>query len=120
MKWKEDLAAAYDIVSKGSRNNGIVSAVNLQLVPAGGVTEEDDGGCFYENVGFDSQRGGGEVEGEVYDFPRPRGQDNLYINENFEEDIMPTYDTPRKKQEEDEEEEEEMEGIDCEYDVPKV
>ena len=35
VKWKEDLAAAYDIVSKGSRN-GIVSAVNLQLVPADG------------------------------------------------------------------------------------
>ena len=40
VKWKEDLAAAYDIVSKGSRN-GIVSAVNLQLVPADGQDYED-------------------------------------------------------------------------------
>ena len=39
VKWKEDLAAAYDIVSKGSRN-GIVSAVNLQLVPADGEDSE--------------------------------------------------------------------------------
>ena len=40
VKWKEDLAAAYDIVSKGSRN-GIVSAVNLQLVPADGEDSEN-------------------------------------------------------------------------------
>ena len=40
VKWKEDLAAAYDIVSKGSRN-GIVSAVNLQLVPADGEYSEN-------------------------------------------------------------------------------
>ena len=39
VKWKEDLAAAYDIVSKGSRN-GVVSAVNLQLVPADGEDSE--------------------------------------------------------------------------------
>ena len=40
VKWKEDLAAAYDIVSKGSRN-GIVSAVNLQLVPADGEDSDE-------------------------------------------------------------------------------
>ena len=40
VKWKEDLAAAYDIVSKGSRN-GIVSAVNLQIVPADGEDTDE-------------------------------------------------------------------------------
>ena len=92
VKWKEDLAAAYDIVSKGSRN-GIVSAVNLQLVPADGedskgslfcadnLVSGEEGGLFYENVGFESQQqqrlADQEpaiqphiVQQEVYDFPR--------------------------------------------------
>ena len=93
VKWKEDLAAAYDIVSKGSRN-GIVSAVNLQLVPADGEDTDDlitvltddfvpgeEGGLFYENVGFENQQQQRLaeqepaiqphiVQQEVYDFPR--------------------------------------------------
>ena len=54
-------------------------------------------------------------------FFRPRSQDNVYINENFDDDI-PTYDTPRKKQDykEEDEEEDELDCIECEYDIPKV
>ena len=55
-------------------------------------------------------------------FLRPRSQDNVYINENFDDDI-PTYDTPRKKQdykEEVDEEEDELDCIECDYDIPKV
>jgi len=36
VKWKEDLAAAYDIVAKGSKN-GLVSAVNMQIMPNKGA-----------------------------------------------------------------------------------
>ena len=121
MKWKEDLAAAYDIVTRG--NPGVVSAVNMGLVPGG----EEEGGCFYENVGFEGGPAAEEepaiephiVSQEVYDFPRPRSQDNLYINENFDDD-MPTYDTPRKKEDFMAQEEEELDMMECEYDIPRV
>ena len=90
---------------------------------------EEDGSCFYENVGFEGRPIGGQepdieahiVEQEVYDLPRPRATDNVYINENFDDD--PTmYDTPRRKGQEyeEEDEDEEMELMECEYDIPKV
>jgi hypothetical protein len=40
VKWKEDLAAAYDIVAKGSKN-GLVSAVNMQIMPNKGAKKCD-------------------------------------------------------------------------------
>jgi len=109
VKWKEDLAAAYDIVAKGSKN-GVVSAVNMQLMPSKQVKNVVADTSFYENVGFNDMEAHvmdhendntGDfdhyIESEgVYDFPRPRNADTIYFNENFEDDI-PTYDTPRKK-----------------------
>ena len=110
VKWKEDLAAAYDIVAKGSRG-GLVS----------GMTESS----FYENVGFNLRSSEpGEAEG-VYDFPRPRNVetlDTVYFNDNFDDD-NPTYDTPRRKENDDIIEfchDEDIDGSECDYDIPKI
>ena len=110
VKWKEDLAAAYDIVAKGSRG-GLVS----------GMTESS----FYENVGFNMRNSEpSETEG-VYDFPRPRNVetlDTVYFNDNFDDD-NPTYDTPRRKEDDDIIEfshDEDIEGSECDYDIPKM
>ena len=110
VKWKEDLAAAYDIVSKGSRG-GLVNP-----------TESS----FYENVGF-NLRNSEATEGEgVYDFPRPRTVETLdtdcvYFNDNFEDD-NPTYDTPRRKDDEIIEflHDEDIDDSEGDYDVPKM
>ena len=114
VKWKEDLAAAYDMLTKNSKH-GLVSAASSEP-------------SFYENVGFNvrseepdsAQQQLQDNEG-VYDFPRPRTVDAVYFNDNFE-DEGPTYDTPRKQDTEiirynDEDLNDTSEG---EYDVPKV
>jgi len=134
VKWKEDLAAAYDIVAKGSKN-GLVSAVNMQIMPNKGAKNAVADSSFYENIGFNDVEGSmmeheNENESEfdnfletegVYDFPRPRTTDTIYFNENFEDD-MPTYDTPRKKVDDTsfDNDEDEIDCIECEYDIPKV
>jgi len=133
VKWKEDLAAAYDIVAKGSKN-GLVSAVNMQIMPNNGAKNVvADTGSFYENIGFNDIEGSvieHENESEfdhflesegVYDFPRPRKADTIYFNENFEDDI-PTYDTPRKKVDDHgfDNDDDEIDCIECDYDIPKV
>ena len=133
VKWKEDLAAAYDIVAKGSKN-GLVSAVNMQIMPNKGAKNVvADTGSFYENIGFNDIEGAvieHENESEfdnflesegVYDFPRPRKADTIYFNENFEDDI-PTYDTPRKKVDDNgfDNDDDEIDCIECDYDIPKV
>ena len=134
VKWKEDLAAAYDIVAKGSKN-GLVSAVNIQIMPNKGAKNVIADTSFYENIGFNDVEGSvmeheNENESEfdhfleaegVYDFPRPRKADTIYFNENFEDDI-PTYDTPRKKVDDNSfiNDEDEIDCIECDYDIPKV
>jgi len=134
VKWKEDLAAAYDIVAKGSKN-GLVSAVNIQIMPNKGANNGVADTSFYENIGFNEVEAvvmENEIENEsefdqfleaegVYDFPRPRNQDTIYFNENFEDDI-PTYDTPRKKVDDNNfvNDEDEIDCIECDYDIPKV
>ena len=111
VKWKEDLAAAYDIVSKGSRG-GLINP-----------TESS----YYENVGFNLRNSEPtEAEG-VYDFPRPRNVESLerldtvYFNDNFEDD-NPTYDTPRRKDDEIIEflHDEDIEESEGDYDIPKM
>ena len=108
VKWKEDLAAAYDIVSKGSR---------------GGLVNPSES-SYYENVGFNLRNSEPtEAEG-VYDFPRPRNVESLdtvYFNDNFEDD-NPTYDTPRRKDDEIIEflHDEDIDDSEGDYDIPKI
>ena len=110
VKWKEDLAAAYDIVSKGSR---------------GGLINPSES-SYYENVGFNLRNSEPtEAEG-VYDFPRPRTVESLdtatvYFNDNFDDD-NPTYDTPRRKDDEIIEflHDEDIEDSEGDYDIPKM
>ena len=113
VKWKEDLAAAYDMLTKNSKH-GLVSAASSEP-------------SFYENVGFNVRSEEPDAAPQqlqdnegVYDFPRPRTVDAVYFNDNFE-DEGPTYDTPRKQQEIIHYNDEDLDGTsEGEYDVPKV
>ena len=111
VKWRDDLAAAYDMMTRAK--NGQLSA--------SAATEPS----FYENVGFNAQQrqqaeSSNDNEG-VYDFPRPRNVDTVYFNDNFE-DEGPTYDTPRKQDDviNYNQEDDELEDYECDYDIPKV
>ena len=106
VKWKEDLTAAYDIVTKGAKP-ALISAVNPQ------VNSLAESACFYENVDFTQQQSR-EPEEVIYNLPRPRNSDAIYFNENFDDEI-PTYDTPRRNSEEGG-----YEAEGGEYDVPVV
>ena len=107
VKWRDDLAAAYDMMTKAKNGQMSASARAEQ--------------SFYENVGFNAQRPAESIDNEgVYDFPRPRNNDTVYFNDNFE-DEGPTYDTPRRQDDviNYNPEDEELD-YECDYDIPKV
>ena len=83
VKWKEDLAAAYDMLTRNSKH-GLVSASSV-----GNVAAEAEQ-SFYENVGFNiasevAVASNNDSEG-VYDIPRPRNLDTLYFNDAFDDE----------------------------------
>ena len=85
MKWKEDLAAAYDMLTRNSKH-GLVSASSVGNVAAAAELEQS----FYENVGFNvasevAVASNNDSEG-VYDIPRPRNLDTLYFNDAFDDE----------------------------------
>ena len=134
VKWKEELAAAYDMVSSAKRRAApIVSAVNTS-VHRGQQQQQQEDVSFYENIGY-AEDGGrvvpttrdddidfGEDEDALqglYDYPRARAAEAIYINDTFD-DEMPAYDTPRKSQEDVYMNDEDIDCIECDYDVPKA
>ena len=115
MKWKEDLAAAYDMLTRNSKH-GLVSASSV-----GNITESEP--SFYENIGFNvASEVATNNDGEgVYDIPRPRNVDTLYFNDAFD-DEGPTYDTPRKPEDiiNYNHDEDDLESEEGDYDIPNV